>query len=140
MGRRTLSARRHRTQAQNREDARIRGTTIQPDPTILKSFDPQVRARLYLQLARSPLNGDQGNSFRFFGTPEAWLAGTLISPETRRLVEPLIYRDGDILHFADSEVVRAEIHSDDQRQRLAKTLLRQSTMRVRLAVTKDSGR
>lgn len=140
MGRRTLSARRHRTQAQNREDARIRGTTIQPDPTILKSFDPQVRARLYLQLARSPLNGDQGNYFRFFGTPEAWLAGTLISPETRRLVEPLFYRDGDILHFADSEVVRAEIHSDDERQRLAKTLLRQSTMRVRLAVTKDSGR
>jgi hypothetical protein len=121
-----------------REDTRIRGVTITPDPAIVRSLDPQVRARLYLQLAKSPLNEDQSSSFRFFGTPEAWLPADLLSPATRRLIEPLIYRDGDILHFADAEIVRATVTDDDERQRLAKALLRQSTMLVRLTVAEDS--
>jgi hypothetical protein len=53
-------------------------------------------------------------------------------------VEPLIYRDGDTLHFADAAIVRAEIAEAAERQRLAKTLLRQATMLVRLRVTQDS--
>jgi hypothetical protein len=120
------------------EDGRIRGVSLRPNLDILRSIDPQVRARLYLQLARSPLNQDQGNSFRFFGTPAEWLSGTLISPETRQLVEPLIYRDGNILHFADAAIIRETIKEDEERQRLAKALLRQSTMLVRLSVTRDS--
>jgi hypothetical protein len=119
-------------------DARIRGTTIQPDLDVLKALEPQVRARVYTKLAMSQLNGDQINSFRFFGTPEAWFAGARISPQTRQLVESLIYRDGDILHFADAAIVRAEITDAAERQRLAKMLLRQSTMLVRLSVTQDS--
>lgn len=121
-----------------KQDSRIRGTTIEPDLAILKTLDPQVRARLYTQLAKSPLNGDQGNSFRFFGTAQAWLSGSKISPATRQLVEPLLYQDGDILHFADAAIVHAEIADEDERQRLAKTLLRQSTMLVRLSVTQSS--
>jgi hypothetical protein len=91
-----------------------------------------------MQLAKSPLNQDQGNSFRFFGTPAEWLSGTLISPQTRALVEPLIYRDGNVLHFADAAIIRETIKEDDERQRLAKALLRQSTMLVRLSVTQDA--
>ena len=119
-------------------DPRIRGVSIRPDLAVVKGLDSDARARLYLQLARTQLNSDQNNSFRFFGTPDAWLAGSLISPRTRQLVEPLIYRDGDVLHFADAELVRAEVADADERQRLAKTLLRQSTMLVRLAVTEDA--
>jgi hypothetical protein len=120
------------------EDSRIRGVSVRPDLSILRSLDSEVRARLYLQLAKSPLNQDQGNSFRFFGTPAEWLAGTLISPQTRELVEPLIYRDGNVLHFADAAIVREIIKEDEERQRLAKALLRQSTMLVRLSVTQGS--
>jgi len=122
-----------------RPEDRIRGLTVQPDLDLLRSLDPQVRARLYFQLAKSQLNADQGNSFRFFGTAtEEWLGGTLIAPETRKLVESLIYRDGDILHFADAEIVRSHIADGSERQRLAKTLLRQPTLLVRLSVTKDA--
>ena len=53
-------------------------------------------------------------------------------------MEPLIYRDGDIMHFADAEIVRARIPDTLERQRLAKALLRQSTMLVRLSVDKSS--
>lgn len=122
-----------------RPENRIRGLTLQPDLDLLRSLDPQVRSRLYLQLAKSQLNGDQGNSFRFFGTStDAWLEGTSISPETRQLIEPLIYRDGNIMHFADAEIVRSRITDTTERQRLAKALLRQSTMLVRLSVDETS--
>ena len=128
-----------RLQAAARPDERIRGLTIQPGLDLLQSLDPEVRARLYLQLAKSRLNGDHANSFRFFGTSTAdWLGGSLIKPETRALVERLIYRDGDVMHFADAEIVRARVTAGDERQRLAKVLLRQPTLLVRLSVTADS--
>jgi hypothetical protein len=124
-----------RLEATARRDERIQGFTLEPDLTMLRSLDPQVRGRIYLQLARSPLNADQGNAFRFFGaSPDEWLSHSLMAPATRQLVEPLIYRDGDIMYFADAAIVRAEIPDGDQRQKLAKALLRQPTMLVRLSV------
>ena len=60
------------------------------------------------------------------------------SPEARRIVEPLIYRDGAFLHFADIELVRSQIKDPDQLRRVAKTLLRQATVLVRLSVRDPS--
>jgi hypothetical protein len=128
-----------RLESAARPDERIRGLALPPDLALLRSLDPQVRARLYMQLARTHLNSDQANSFRFFGTSvEAWLGGAAMAPATRQLVEPLIYRDGDIMHFADAAIVRAEIQDDEERRRLAKALLRQPTMLVRLSVNRSS--
>jgi hypothetical protein len=116
-------------------DQRIAGLTLKPDLDLLRSLSPDVRARLYLQLAKSSLNGDQANSFRFFGTSSnAWLGNTVISAQTRQLIEPLIYRDGDIMHFADAEIVHRQIADKQELQLLAKALLRQPTMLVRLSV------
>ncbi len=120
-------------------DERIAGLTVTPDLETLRSLDPQVRARLYLQLAKSPLNSDQANSFKFFGTSNgAWLGNTPIAPATRQLVEPMIYRDGDVMHFSDSAVVHARISDTQEVQRLAKILLRQPTFLVRLSVDETS--
>jgi hypothetical protein len=66
------------------------------------------------------------------------LSHSLISPATRAVVEPLIYRDGDIMHFADAEVVLEQVSDPAERQKLAKVLLRQPTMLVRLAVDASS--
>jgi hypothetical protein len=94
---------------------------------------------LYLQLAKSSLNADQGSSFRFFGTStDAWFHGSSISAETRALIEPLVYRDGEIMHFADAEIVHTKITDKAELQRLAKVLLRQPTVLVRLAVDQSS--
>lgn len=128
-----------RLESTARPDERIRGLTITPDPELLRQLTPEVRSRIYTQLARTHLNADQANSFRFFGgTAEAWLAHSLISPETRALIEPLIYRDGDIMHFADAEIVLDQVTDAAERQKLAKVLLRQPTMLVRLAVDATS--
>lgn len=120
-------------------EERIAGLTIRPDLNLLQALDPAVRARLYLRLARSPLNADHGNSFRFFGSSTgAWFGGSPIAPETRTLIEPLVYRDGDVMHFADSAIVHGRITDRTELQRLAKVLLRQPTVLVRLAVDQSS--
>ena len=117
----------------------IRGLVVTPDPEIVRKLPPDVRSRLYVQLAKSTLNFDQASSFRFLGSsPEDWLGGTMISRETRQLTEQLIYRDGDFLNFADVEIVRASIRDEAELRRLAKALLRQSTLLVRLSVDDPS--
>lgn len=124
-----------RLRASARADSRIQGLTITPDPEMVRRFDPQVRSRIYMQLAESQLNFDQANSFRFFGSsPAEWLGGELISDETRQLVEPLIYHAGGFMHFADVEAARARIADPAELRRLAKTLLRERTFLVRLSV------
>ena len=57
------------------------GLIVAPDAELVRSLAPEVRGRLYTQLAKAPLNFDQANSFRFFGdSPEQWLAGSPIRP------------------------------------------------------------
>jgi len=118
-----------------RREAQVRGVVINPPADLVRALSPDVRSRLYTQLSRSMLNFDQAQSFRFRGkTPDDWLSGTLMSADTRRLVEPLIYSDSNFLHFADIESIRSQIASPLERQYLAKGLLRNATVMVRLSV------
>jgi hypothetical protein len=118
-----------------RQEPRIRGVVINPPAEIVRALSPETRAQLYTQLSKSTLNFDQAQSFRFFGkTTRDWFDGTMMSAATRQLVEPLVYTDGDFLHFADIESVRAQITSPEERQYLAKGLLRNATVLVRLSV------
>lgn len=114
-----------------REDAD--GVVASPDPRIVRGLDPKVRADIYTQLAKSGRNGRQRDAYRFLASSgEEWLGHSLIAPRTRQLVEPYIYRVGDFVYFADIDLVRPEINDAAELQRLAKRLLRESTMVVRL--------
>jgi hypothetical protein len=118
-----------------RRESEVAGIVIAPPADIVRALSAEVRARLYTQLARDPRNFDQAQSFRFLGrTAGDWFDGTLMSPATRHLIEPLVYADGDFLHFADIESVRSQIASPLERQHLAKALLRNATVLVRLSV------
>lgn len=118
-----------------RREPQIAGVVVTPPADVVRSLSPDVRARLYTQLSRSTLNFDQAQSFRFRGRSTAdWFDGTLMSPATRQLVEPLIYADANFLHFADIEAIRSQITSPLERQYLAKGLLRNATVMVRLSV------
>ncbi len=119
-----------------RPEAATHGLVVTPSPDLRRTLSPDVRARLYLQLARSTRNVEQESAFRFFGdSADAWLKGSLMSAESLRLIEPLIYRDGPALRFSDVDLVRSQIHDPAELQRIAKTLLRQSTMLVKLTVS-----
>ena len=56
-----------RLRATARAEPQIRGIVVSPDAGLVRSLAPEVRARLYGQLATSQLNFDQANSFRFYG-------------------------------------------------------------------------
>lgn len=113
----------------------IGGLSLYPDAAFVRGLSPDVRARLYTRLAQTPLNVAQAESYRFLGSsPAEWLAASPISADTRRLVEPLIYRDGPFLHFADLEVIRPAINDPNEWRLLRKVLMRSSTLLVRLTV------
>ncbi|HXW07085.1 MAG TPA: hypothetical protein VD833_17760 [Vicinamibacterales bacterium] len=111
----------------------IKGVIVTPDPALARSLKPDVRAHIYLMLAGTPLNVRQRDAYRYYGSSaEAWLAASAVSAETRRLVDPLIYRQGDFLYFADIDLVRPHITDAAELQRLAKALLREATLLVGL--------
>lgn len=121
-----------------RPDPEIRGVRIHPDPAVVRGLDADVRARIYMQLAKSPANPGHAHAFRFRGDSiGAWLDGSLMKPSTRAMIEPLIYRSGDYLFFGDFDLVRPGLDADELR-RLSKTLLRQSTLMVQLSVEDPS--
>jgi hypothetical protein len=122
-----------------RPEPRIDGHVITPEADLLRALTPEVRARIYVQLAKSAHNVDHAQAFRYAGDSiEAWLGPTLISAATRRLIEPLIYRHGRHLYFADAALARRQIADSEELRRLAKALLRQTTLRVRLSVSDAS--
>jgi hypothetical protein len=126
-----------RVRAGSRPDSRIAGVVFEPDPAWVRALPAETRTRIYRLLARSVLNVDQTQAFRFRGeNPEAWLGSALISSHTRQLVEPLIYRDGSYMLFSDIELIRAEIGSEDELRRLGKALSRQPTVIAQLSVNR----
>lgn len=124
-----------RLRAEARFEPRIAGAILTPDRAWVRTLPPETRTRIYHILAKSDLNVDQLQAFRYLGSsPEAWLGDSLISPHTRKLVEPLIYRDGGYMLFSDIELVRSEIGDEEELRRLGKVLYRQPTVIARLSV------
>ena len=120
-----------------RSEPRIEGVILTPDPAWVRALDQETRARIYSILAKSELNVDQMQAFRYPGdSVEAWLGAGQISPHARQIVEPLIYRDGSYMLFSDIELVRAEIGSEDELRQVFKTLFRQPTVIARLSVNR----
>jgi hypothetical protein len=113
------------------------GVVVAPDPAFVHTMAPAVRARLYGLLVRSSSNYSQQAAYRFHGTLDDWL-GSGLAAETRAMVDPLIYQDGDFLVFADLELVRGKLGKGPELQRLLKRLLRHSTMLVTLRVHDES--
>jgi hypothetical protein len=113
------------------------GVVVAPDPAFVHAMAPAVRARLYGLLVKSSANYAQQAAYRFHGTLDDWF-GSGLSSETRAMVDPLIYRDGDFLVFADLELVRGTLGKGPELQRLLKRLLRHSTMLVTLRVHDES--
>jgi len=120
-------------------NSEIDGLTIRPRRKTVLGLDRDVRSALYVALAGFPLNRDQRNAFREqCESPAAWFAGSTVSPETRRLVEPLMYRHGDYLFFADLRSIEPQLPSADERLRLIQTLRRNATFLVKLHVPENA--
>ncbi len=121
--------------ASARPEPHIKGFVVRPDPALVWSLTPDVRAFIYGRLAETPLNPRQHDAYRYAGsTLEEWLGTSLVAPDTLQLIKPLIYRQGAFLYFADIDLVRARLQDPQALQRLAKGLFRVSTVLVELRV------
>ena len=117
-----------------RFDKAAGGMVVTPGAEFARTMSSDVRARLYELLTRSSANFNQQAAYRFFGrTKDEWL-GPDLSPQIRALVDPLIYRSGDFIVFADIELVRDKIAKAEERQGLIKRLLGQSTTLLTLRI------
>lgn len=116
-----------------RTDPRVSGIVLSPSAEVIRGLAPEVRASLYIRLARSEFNPAQNAAYRYAGSSvDEWLAGPAISASTRKLVDPLIYRHAGFMYFADLDLVRPLITDADELQRLVKRLLRQVTVVAKL--------
>jgi hypothetical protein len=126
-------------QADVRPDPRNSGVVLAPDPAWVRTLTRETRASIYHILAKSELNVNQTQAFRYPGRDlEAWFGSSQISPHTRQLIEPLIYRDGDYMLFSDIELIRTEIGGDEEMRRLSKALFRHPTVIARLSVGRSA--
>lgn len=115
------------------------GYTVRPGPELLMGLDGQTRARLYLLLHDWTKNTAQSSAFHFQGTSaRQWFEESLISRKTLDLVTPMLYRHGSFLLFADAATVSPLLSSPGERRRLLGALSRESTLLLRLRLSRDS--
>ena len=115
------------------------GLSIYPSKEFVRGLSAEDRAKIYLALGDYSQNRDQRDQFLFRGSsPDQWFAGSMVSPETRKLVEPFIYRHGNFIYFADMRSITQAVPPGDQRLKLLKTLRRDATFLVYVKVSEKS--
>lgn len=120
-------------------DMSLPGMSIHPPRQFVLDLSPESRAALYTALSEYDQNADHKTLFRYSGSsPDQWFQGSAVLPETRELVDPLIYRRGNLMFFADLRVIEDSLTSPAERSRLLKTLWRHATFLAHLKVSRKS--
>ena len=122
-----------------RANVSLPGMSIYPSKALVLGLSSEMRAKLYLKLCEHEQNGDHRNQFLFRGdSPDQWFAGSAVSPEVRKLVEPLIYRHRNFMYFADMRTIASSLSSRNERLALLRVLRREATFLVHIKVSEKS--
>ncbi len=115
------------------------GIAIMPPASVVLALGEDARARIYSALADSPLNEFQCWPYTFRpGGFDEWFRDSGLSAPTLALVKRLTYTRGASLCFSDLPEVLPHVAAEPERQRLVKTLLRNSTLLMTLRVNSHS--
>ena len=126
-------------QSMAKANARLPGMSIYPSKEFVMGLSPDVRTKLYFALNDYPQNDNVCTQFLFRGSSsDQWFAGSAVSPETRKLVEPFIHRHGNFMYFSDMRSIADAIPSRDQRVHLLRTLKRDATFLVHVKISPKS--
>jgi hypothetical protein len=110
-------------------------TLIQADEQLIFSLSPEIRSKLYAELARCGGNHYMRFPFCLPGkSPGDVLNDAQVDDDIVALVRSLVYHRGEVQYFSDFEAVIGRIPSEDQQLRLVKALSRQSAVMVRLRI------
>ncbi len=114
---------------------------IAPDSDLIYSLSPEVRSKLYAELAKSDLNHYMRFPFCFPGKSFDTIATNgQVDERVLSLIEPLLYSQEDNQYFSDFEAAMQRLPDEEQRLSLVQALSRQSAVlaRIRIRPTTDT--
>jgi hypothetical protein len=92
------------------------GCVLTPPPSAVLELTPQVRAKIYEELGKSPPNVPQRNPFRIQPAhADRWFSDSELPADKVELLQKLTYLQGDTLCFSDAEVARHFLGADEFR-------------------------
>ncbi|HEY6167267.1 MAG TPA: hypothetical protein VI454_04450, partial [Verrucomicrobiae bacterium] len=120
-------------------DVTAAGVKVHPEPALILGLSATSRERIYTVLTKYWENEVQRLAYVF--KPELLderFEGSELRPELIGEVKRLLYRQGKYWMFADLYSLLGTLHSEAEKQALAKVVSRQWTYLVRLRVTPEA--
>ena len=115
------------------------GTTVRPSDDLVFELAPRIRAALYRELARNPVNRYIATPLIFQGqNADEWFAGSGLDPAAITLAKKLVYPRGQVLCLSDPEVMMRALHSEKERIAFLKAASRQPSLLARLRIRPDT--
>lgn len=107
--------------------------TLYPTLEELVSLTPEVRSKLYLELARHPVNEFQRDPVFIVGQDlEDWLATSTLNAEQRELFRKLVWKRGGATVFSDISALLSLARNQDEVQAVFRSVTRMRTLIVSL--------
>src|SRR6185437_758233 len=114
-------------------------TTVMPDNELVMALSPEVRAKLYHELAHGPENQHMRFPFTFSGNAfEETFATNKVSASTTALVKKLMYSRGQLQCFSDYELVLLQIGDKDEQMRLLRAISSESAVMAGVRIRPDT--
>ncbi len=114
-------------------------TTIMPDNELVMALAPEVRAKLYHELGRSPENQHMRFPFTYSGNEfDEAFATNKISAATTTMVKKLMYPRGRAECFSDYELVLQQVGDKDEQMRLLRAISSQSAVMAGVRIRPDT--
>lgn len=115
------------------------GIVVTPSKKVILGLDPKARARIYSTLAESTRNSFQCYPYTYRTTGfDDWFGNSGLSETTLGWLKRLVYQRGHSLCFSDVPELFDQIPTLAEQGQLVKTLLRNSTLLMRLHIEPDT--
>jgi hypothetical protein len=115
------------------------GVVLAPPGELVLNLSPEVRARLYAELAHNPQNNLHAWPFVYrSGGFAEWFGNSGLSAQSLGLIQQVIYHRGTALCVSDLPELCARIPDRAERLRLIKTLSRTASLLMKVRLRPDT--
>jgi hypothetical protein len=112
---------------------------ILPPLAELESLTPEVRAKIYTELAKYPENEYHADPVLIIGTGiDEWYKGSKLRPEIVQKIKQLSYTRGETIAFSDIPVLLNYAQSDSEARSIFKACTRTRNLMIRLKLDKNA--
>lgn len=115
------------------------GVSMAPPPQVILALDSSSRAVIYNRLAA--VGGNLLHELPLSypaDRRDEWFARSGLAPQTVKAAKGLLYPRGNVYCLSDWPVLLRQLDSQDERRRLLKVALRQTTLLARVRIQEDT--